>query len=135
MTKYQELADRLREDIRSGKLPDPDPDRLPKGRLPTQLEIAARYGCSQGVVNRAFTILKEENVIYTNHAGAFPTPAAGEARGGWHISCCRCPTTFEAPGTLNLVRLREALKRQGWVWRGSGRGWEYYCDTHAPWDC
>lgn len=130
MTKYQELADKLRADLLSGELIDPD--RLPKGRLPSHTEIEERYGYSAGAVARAIALLKAENIIHTTAAGTFPNPA-GIGSWKWVLTCIDCPATFEAPRTLMRSDLDPLLAANGWASRVTPRGWRYFCTRHNPW--
>lgn len=129
MTKAQELADQISRDIRSGDLISPD--RLPPGSLPSQDALAVRYKCGKSAVARAFVILKEARIIYATHAGTFPGPRA--TGGKWVYTCHYCPAVLEAPGTLTFVAVRKILRELGWGFRGSARGFTYFCPVHSPW--
>jgi GntR family transcriptional regulator len=59
-TKYDRIADDLRQQIRSGKLP-------PTTRLPTEDELMDQYKVSPGPIQRALAILRAEGLIETRH--------------------------------------------------------------------
>lgn len=52
---YVQIANQLRDGIRSGEIAD---------LLPSYTEIAEEAGVAPGTVRRAFAILKEEGLIY-----------------------------------------------------------------------
>jgi GntR family transcriptional regulator len=54
--KYRTLANELREDIRSGRLPV-------GGRLPTKAALMSKHGVALGTVDRALNILRDEGLI------------------------------------------------------------------------
>lgn len=58
--KYHRLAQRLREQIRSGTLP-------PGGRLPTFTELNRLYQVTQATIESALSLLEEENLIERRH--------------------------------------------------------------------
>lgn len=128
MKTYRDLATELRKDIRSGKF-----DK--KGKLPSHPEISETYGIGMMSVQRALNLLREENLIYTNHAGTFLGSRldAASGRDVWLVKCHDCMITFEASGPFTYEGFRDAIHQVGWAIRGSGRGWDYYCPAHTPW--
>ncbi len=72
----QEIADSLRERIRAGEL-------KPGDRLPTQAELAERFGVERGAVRQALRVLQDDGLLTNVSKGspprvAAPTPARGE---------------------------------------------------------
>jgi GntR family transcriptional regulator len=55
---YRELARRLRQQIISGQL---------RGRLPSEVDLAAQYRVGKGTARKALAILREEGLIETFH--------------------------------------------------------------------
>lgn len=55
---YRQLADRLRDDITSGRLG-------PGAALPSESHIGQQYGVGREVVRQAFAILRAEGLIVT----------------------------------------------------------------------
>ena len=55
---YLQLAELLREQIRSGKLP-------PRSRVPSLVELAARYELVEMMVRKALRVLIDEGLIET----------------------------------------------------------------------
>jgi GntR family transcriptional regulator len=67
---YRLLANELRQEIQSGKYP-------PGNRLPTEFELATRYGISRQTVRHAFGELVAESLVYrVRGRGTFATPLA-----------------------------------------------------------
>ena len=63
--KYERIAGDLRARIRSGEY-------APGSRLPSKNELKARHGVSDGPVNEAFKILRNEGLVETRQGkGAF----------------------------------------------------------------
>lgn len=128
MSQARDVADLMHQAIREGEFDGVD------GRLPRHEELAERYGCSRTTVQRAVMLLREENVLYTNHAGTFvgarPDPVTGKS--AWRLRCHMCRNVFHAPG-VSVLRLRGLMREQGWVCRGSIRGFDYFCPDHVPW--
>lgn len=54
---YVQLADTLREQIRSGRL---------TGKIPALVDLAADYDVSEATVRTAIAVLKEEGVLTTS---------------------------------------------------------------------
>lgn len=54
---YRQIEDRLREEIASGRFKEGD-------LIPSELELAGRYGVSQGTVRKAMLNLTQEGVFY-----------------------------------------------------------------------
>ncbi|GAA2318706.1 GntR family transcriptional regulator [Streptomyces hawaiiensis] len=72
----QEIADSLRERIRAGEL-------KPGDRLPTQAELAERFGVERGAVRQALRALQDDGLLADVSKGspprvAAPAPARGE---------------------------------------------------------
>ncbi|MEU1317864.1 winged helix-turn-helix domain-containing protein [Streptomyces tibetensis] len=72
----QEIADSLRERIRAGEL-------KPGDRLPTQAELAERFGVERGAVRQALRVLQDDGLLTNVSKGspprvAAPAPARGE---------------------------------------------------------
>ncbi|WP_309097657.1 winged helix-turn-helix domain-containing protein, partial [Streptomyces sp.] len=72
----QEIADDLRERIRGGEL-------RPGDRLPTQAELAERFGVERGTVRQALRVLQEDGLLTNVSKGsppriAVPAPARDE---------------------------------------------------------
>ncbi|AXE86879.1 Mannosyl-D-glycerate transport/metabolism system repressor MngR [Streptomyces sp. Go-475] len=72
----QEIADHLRERIRTGEL-------KPGDRLPTQAELAEQFGVERGAVRQALRALQEDGLLTNVSKGsppriAAPAPARGE---------------------------------------------------------
>lgn len=57
MSKYSVIADKLREEIRSGAY-------AKSGKLPTEYELVSRFGVSRQTVRQAISSLKAEGVVY-----------------------------------------------------------------------
>ena len=55
---YLQLAELLREQIRSGKMP-------PRSRVPSLVDLAARYELAEMTVRKALRILIDEGLIET----------------------------------------------------------------------
>jgi GntR family transcriptional regulator len=55
---YQRIADDVREDILSGRIPAGE-------QIPSENELADRYGTSRGVARRAIAVLRGEGLIVT----------------------------------------------------------------------
>ena len=55
---YLQLADLLREQIRSGKLP-------PRSRVPSLVDLAAKYELAEMTVRKALRLLIDEGLIET----------------------------------------------------------------------
>src|SRR3954453_22406231 len=53
---YRQLADELRAGIAGGTYP-------PGSRLPSESELAERYGASRGTIRQAFTVLAVDGLI------------------------------------------------------------------------
>ncbi|MEU0198404.1 MULTISPECIES: winged helix-turn-helix domain-containing protein [unclassified Streptomyces] len=71
----QEIADHLRERIRTGEL-------KPGDRLPTQAELAEEFGVERGAVRQALRALQEDGLLTNVSKGSPPRIAApGPARG------------------------------------------------------
>ncbi len=63
--RYQQVADDLREAIKRGEFP-------PGAMLPSQPELARRYGLNQTSINRAIAVLRAEGYVQVEHGrGAF----------------------------------------------------------------
>ena len=63
--RYQQVADDLRTAIKRGEYPAGSP-------LPSQPELARRYGLNQTSINRAMTVLRAEGLVRVEHGrGAF----------------------------------------------------------------
>lgn len=73
---YEELADRIQEEVRSG--------RLPVGSaLPSERRMTEVYGASIGTVRRAVRLLRERGVVATLPAkGTFVLGAGAEGGAG-----------------------------------------------------
>jgi GntR family transcriptional regulator len=56
--KYQQVADRLRDAIKSGKYP-------PGSMLPSQTELAKTFGLHQTMIGRAIAVLQNEGLVRT----------------------------------------------------------------------
>ncbi|MER8221233.1 winged helix-turn-helix domain-containing protein [Streptomyces sp. NPDC094143] len=65
----QEIADDLRERIRGGEL-------RPGDRLPTQAELAERFGVERGTVRQALRVLQEDGLLTHVSKGSPPRIAA-----------------------------------------------------------
>ncbi|MFE6521223.1 winged helix-turn-helix domain-containing protein [Streptomyces sp. NPDC057794] len=65
----QEIADHLRERIRAGEL-------RPGDRLPTQAELADRFGVERGTVRQALRVLHEDGLLTDVSKGSPPRVAA-----------------------------------------------------------
>jgi GntR family transcriptional regulator len=69
---YRELARQLRQQIMSGQL---------RGRLPSELELAASWRVGKGTVRKALQLLREQGLVETHHGyGSRVLPP--EERGG-----------------------------------------------------
>jgi len=63
--RYRQVADELREEIKRGTYP-------PGSMLPSQPELARKYGLNQTSINRAIQILRAEGLVRVEHGrGAF----------------------------------------------------------------
>lgn len=63
--RYQQVADDLRDAIKRGDFP-------PGAALPSQPELARRYGLNQTSINRAIAVLRAEGYVRVEHGrGAF----------------------------------------------------------------
>lgn len=67
---YQRIADDIREDILRGRIEE-------GARIPSENELAERYGTSRGVARRAIAILRAEGLVITGQG----RPATVRARG------------------------------------------------------
>lgn len=56
MAKYEQLAEVIRQQIRSGELP-------PGGKLPSTAQLKNRHGVSQSTVRSAMLVLKAEGWV------------------------------------------------------------------------
>ncbi|MFE0471900.1 winged helix-turn-helix domain-containing protein [Streptomyces sp. NPDC058947] len=65
----QQIADVLRERIRAGEL-------RPGDRLPTQIELAERFGVERGTVRQALRVLQEDGLLTNVSKGSPPRIAA-----------------------------------------------------------
>jgi DNA-binding GntR family transcriptional regulator len=74
--KYERIADELRTGIRGGKY-------APGSRLPSKSELKAAHGTSDGPVNEAIRILRDEGLVETRQgSGTFvcdPVPAEAQS--------------------------------------------------------
>ncbi|MGH8892650.1 MAG: GntR family transcriptional regulator [Actinomycetes bacterium] len=62
---FRQLADLLREDVRSGRL-------VPGDRLPSETELMNRFRAARGTVRQAIAVLRTEGLIQVEHGrGAF----------------------------------------------------------------
>ena len=57
MSKYSEIADKLREEIKAGAY-------AKSGKLPTEYELVTRFNVSRQTVRQAISSLKAEGVVY-----------------------------------------------------------------------
>ncbi|WP_329039560.1 GntR family transcriptional regulator [Streptomyces sp. NBC_00178] len=72
--QYRWVADELRKEINSES-------RQPGERLPTQEELATRFGVSRATVNQALSLLRKEELIVTRQgSGSFVASEAGDTR-------------------------------------------------------
>ncbi|AOR33540.1 GntR family transcriptional regulator [Streptomyces fodineus] len=71
----QEIADTLRERIRSGAL-------RPGERLPTQAELAGEFGVERGAVRQALRVLQEDGLLSDVSKGSPPRVAEPQAPRG-----------------------------------------------------
>lgn len=63
--RYRQVADEIRNDIKRGKYPS-------GSALPSQPELARRYGLNQTSINRAIALLRAEGLVRVEHGrGAF----------------------------------------------------------------
>ncbi len=115
----QEIADILRERIRTGEL-------KPGDRLPTQAELAEEFGVERGAVRQALRALQEDGLLTDVSKGsppriAAPAPARGEPQPTMVSLAPRLAEAFSAPAvrvdvvchtseTL-MVALGEPLRR------------------------
>lgn len=66
MSKKQDVADAIRNDLRKGLYPEEQP-------LPGELELASAYGVSRHTVRSALDQVKRDGMLYTRHGvGSFP---------------------------------------------------------------
>ncbi len=78
----QEIADALRDRIRSGDLKAGD-------RLPTQAELAEEFGVERGTVRQALRVLQEDGLLSNVSKGSPPRvaevtpPGKGPSRRWW----------------------------------------------------
>jgi GntR family transcriptional regulator len=72
---YRRIADDVREDILSGRIPAGE-------RIPSENELAERYGTSRGVARRAIATLRAEGLIVTGQG----RPAVVRPRGSVGIT-------------------------------------------------
>jgi DNA-binding transcriptional regulator YhcF (GntR family) len=61
---YKQLADLIRDQIRSGELP-------PGRRLPAQKDYMQEHGISRDSVERAMQVLRSEGLIITDRRGSY----------------------------------------------------------------
>jgi DNA-binding GntR family transcriptional regulator len=97
---------------------------LPQGELLVELELAARFGCSQGPVREALLQLQEEGlVIRQGHRGTRVANCTTDEA----VEMFRLRTSIECRGVLralqhpsrtlvaDLKRLVEAMEKAGWA--------------------
>ncbi|WEO96667.1 GntR family transcriptional regulator [Streptomyces sp. FXJ1.172] len=91
----QEIADTLRERIRTGAL-------RPGARLPTQAELAGEFGVERGAVRQALRVLQEDGLLSDVSKGspprvAEPEPAREEPQPTMVALAPRLTEAFSAP--------------------------------------
>ncbi|MGW2648558.1 winged helix-turn-helix domain-containing protein [Streptomyces sp. NPDC001393] len=91
----QEIADTLRERIRTGEL-------QPGERLPTQAELAGEFGVERGAVRQALRVLQEDGLLADVSKGspprvAEPRTARGEPQPTMVALAPRLTEAFSAP--------------------------------------
>jgi DNA-binding GntR family transcriptional regulator len=65
---YQQIADRIRAEIKSGEL-------APGTRLRSERELAVYYEISYGTFRHAIEVLRDEGAVFTRHGrGTFVAP-------------------------------------------------------------
>jgi DNA-binding GntR family transcriptional regulator len=96
---YQRIADDLREQIRSGKLP-------PGAQLPTQAELVLHHEVARGTIERAIDLLVHEGLVATRPPqGAFVRNVAPVTY--------RPQAYFTDPPGATMDRLMDQLTREG----------------------
>ncbi len=101
---YQELADRLREQILSGELE-------PGDRLPVEPDLCAMYGVSRSTVREALRVLSSERLLVTRRGvagGSFVTRPEPEHISSYLLSSL---ALFRDSGSVaNLLEVRVLLE-------------------------
>src|SRR5579864_2320872 len=69
---YEQVSEKIRAEIRSGRF-------LPDARLPSERELAARFGVGRPAVREAIGALQNEGLVITKrNSGTYVSSAASE---------------------------------------------------------
>jgi GntR family transcriptional regulator len=92
LPKYRQLLQLLRQQILSGEL-------APGARLPTEEELALRYGLSRGTVRKAVEQLSAEGLVYAEQGSGTYVSAAHPSAVPFRFTDC----TPGAPATYRVI--------------------------------
>ncbi len=104
LTKYEQVARMILDDIEAGK--------FPRGRIPREVDLVKQLGVSRRTVNRALTELAGQGVIRRfKRRGTFVTGTDGSLRVTRQVGVI-LPQDAHFYGTLNNAVVRELCSRE-----------------------
>ncbi|HEX7908883.1 MAG TPA: GntR family transcriptional regulator [Paraburkholderia sp.] len=121
---YEQVSEKIRAEIRSGRF-------LPDARLPSERELAARFGVGRPAVREAIGALQNEGLVITKrNSGTYVASTAGQlladtasnARAGGELA-----SDFSPSATLDVrLILEPAIARRAAVHKKRDRLAEHY---------